>query len=72
MLFNLSFASKTILSCSFYFFLIIDLYFLIPAVIAQISNPTEELVVHNGIPIKDAKAKMETHPVIAEYTISKW
>ena len=35
MVFNLDFDDKTILSC-FFFFLIIDLYFLIPAVIAQL------------------------------------
>ena len=43
MLFSLDFASNTILSCFFFFFLIIDLlifYFLIPAVITQIVNPT--------------------------------
>ena len=43
MLFSLDFASNTILSCFFFFFLIIDLlifYFLIPAVITQIGNPT--------------------------------
>ena len=33
-LFNLDFANNTILSCFFLFFLIIELYFLIPAVIA--------------------------------------
>ena len=72
MLFNLDFANKTILSCFFFFFLIIDFYFLIPAVIAQIFNPIAELVIPIGIPTKEAKAEMETHPVIAEITISKW
>ena len=43
MLFNLDFANNTISSC-FFFFLIIDLYFLIPAVIAQIFNPIAELI----------------------------
>ena len=32
------------------FFLIIDLYFLIPAVITQIFNPTAELVIPTGMP----------------------
>ena len=68
-LFNLDFASDTILSCSF--FLIIDLYFLISAVIAQIFNPIAELVIPIGIPIKEAKAEMETHPVIVEAKIRK-
>ena len=35
MLFNLDFANNTFLSCLFFFFLIIDLYFLIAEVIVQ-------------------------------------
>ena len=53
-------------------FLILDLHFLSPAVIAQIFNPVAELVTPIGISIKKAKAEMETHPVIVEITISKW
>ena len=56
MLFNLDFANNTILSCFFFFFLIIDLYFLIPAAIAQIFNPIAELVIPIGIPSKETKA----------------
>ena len=52
-------------------FLIIDLYFLIPAAVTQIFNPTAELVILRGIPAKEAKAEMETHPVIVEITISR-
>ena len=63
MLFNLDFA---ILSCFFFFFLIIDLYVLIPAVIAQIFNPTAELVISVGTPLKEAKAETETHLVMVE------
>ena len=37
--FNLEFANNTILSCFFLFFLIINLYFLIPAATAQFFNP---------------------------------
>ena len=55
----------------FLFFLIIDLFFLIPAVIAPIFNPIAELVIPVGIPIKEAKAEMETHLVIAEAKIRK-
>ena len=33
---------------SFFFFLLIDLYFSIPAVIAQIFNPTAELLIPTG------------------------
>ena len=71
MLFNLEFSYNTILSCFFFFFLSIDLYFLIPAVIAQIFNPILELVIPIGIPINEAKAEMETHPLIAEAKINK-
>ena len=54
--FNLDFASDNILSCFVFFFLIIDLYFLIPAVITQIFNPIAELVIPIGIPTKETKA----------------
>ena len=63
-LFNLDFPSYIILSCLFFFFLIINLYFLFPAVIAQIFNPIAELVIPTGIPIKEENVKIETHPVI--------
>ena len=71
MLFNLDFANNTISSCFFFFLLISDLYFLIPAVITQIFNPIAELVIPTGIPTKEAKAEMETHPVIVKITISE-
>ena len=55
----------------FFFFLIIDLYFLISAVIAQIHNPIAELIIPIGITIKEAKAEIEIHPVIVEAKIIK-
>ena len=64
MLFNLEFANNTILSRFFFTFLIIDLYFLVPAVIA-------EIVISIGIPSKETKAEIEIHPVIAEAKIRK-
>ena len=67
----LLFANNTIFSCFFFLFLIIDLYFIIPAAIAQILNPISELVVPIGMPIKDVKAEVEIHPVIAEAKIRK-
>ena len=70
MLFNLDFANNTILSCFFFFLLVINLYFLIPAVITQIFNPTAELAIYSGIPTKEAKAEMKTHPVTAETKMS--
>ena len=70
-LFNWDFASNTILSC-FFFFLIMDLYFLIPAVITQIFNSIAELLIPIGIPSKEAKVEMEMHSVIVEIAISQW
>ena len=66
MLFNLDFANDTISSCFFFFFLITYLYFLIPAIIAQIFNLFSELLIPIGIPTKGAKAEIEIHPVIVE------
>ena len=72
-LFNLILILLTILFChaSFSFFLIIDLCYLIPAVIVQILNPITELVISIRIPIKEAKAEIKTHPVIVEAKIRK-
>ena len=48
-----------------------DLCFLVPAVIAQTFNPITELVTPIGIPTKETKTEMETHPVIAEAKVRK-
>ena len=53
-----------------FFFLIIDLYFLIPTILAQIFNFTEELLIPIEMPTNEAKAEIETHPVISETKIS--
>ena len=71
MLFNLDFANDTILSSFFHFFLIIDLYFLIPAVITQTFNPIVELAIPIEIPTKEPKSEKETHPVLVEIAISE-
>ena len=63
---NLIFANNTILSNFFFFFLVIDLHFLIPVVIPEFFIATEELIIPIGIPTKEAKPEMETHPVIAK------
>ena len=68
MVFDLVFANNTISSCLFLFFLIIDLHFLVPAVIAQIFNPTA----NTGIPTKEAKAEIETHSVTVDATIRRF
>ena len=65
MLFNFDFANNTIISY-FFFFLIIDLYFLLHALITQFFNRVTELVIPRGIPTIQAKAEMETHPVTVE------
>ena len=71
MLFNLDFANNTNLSCFIYFFLVIDFYFFIPAAIAEIFNPIEELVIPLGISRKEEKAEVAVHPVIVEAKIRK-
>ena len=71
MVFNLVFVKNTILSCFFYFFLIIYLYFLIPAVIGQFFNHITELVIPIRIPSKEEKAETEMHPVTTEAKIQK-
>ena len=64
MLHYLMFASNTTLSSFFLFFFIIHLYFLIPAAMAQIFNPTTELAIPTEMPTKEAKAEIEIHPVL--------
>ena len=72
MLFNFDFANNTLLNTTlFLFFLFIDLYFLIPAVITQMFNPIAELIIPIGFPTKEAKVEMEIHPVTVEIKISE-
>ena len=59
--FNLVFVSNTILLRFFLFFLMIDLYFLIPVFIAQIFNPAAELVIPTGTPTNEAKTEIKKH-----------
>ena len=59
-LFSLDFGNNTISLCLFFSFLIIDLYFLIHAVITKIFNSIAELVISMWVPAK-AKAEKETH-----------
>ena len=61
--FNSVFATQTILSCFFFFFVINDLNFLISVVIELIFVPTEELKISIWIPTKEAKVGIETHPI---------
>ena len=59
-------ANNTNLLCFFVFFLLSELCFLITADI-----PTVEPAIPTEIEIKEAKAEMETDPVIIEAKISK-
>ena len=56
----------------FSLFLIIDLYFLICAAIAQYFNPVTELVIPTVIPTKEAKVEIEIHTVIVKAKIRKY
>ena len=69
-LFNLDFANNSILSC-FLFFLIIDLNYLICAVIAQIFNPIAEIVIPIELPTKEVKTETEMYTVTVETKIGK-
>ena len=53
------------------FVLMIDLYFLIPAVIVQIFNPSAKLVISTGTPTEKVNAEIETHPLTTEKEIRK-
>ena len=54
----------------FFFFLIIDLYFLIIAVIGEVFIATAKPTIVSGIATKEAKAEMETHPASVGVKIS--
>ena len=69
--FNLSFPNSTIFPCFFFFFFIIDLYFLIPAVNSQIFIPIAELVIPTRTQTNEANVKIETQPLTVEAKISK-
>ena len=60
---NLAFPSNTISSCVFLFYLIIDLNFLVPSVIAQTFNPYVEPAIPTGTPTNEANAETETQPL---------
>ena len=66
MLFNLDFANDNNLSCSFFFFLIIDLCILIPAAITEFFNPIGELAILREIPTKEERSDMKTYPLTVE------
>ena len=61
--FNLAFANSTILSSFVFFFWVIYVDFLIPAVITEIFVVIAELAIPTEIPTKEAIAETEPHPV---------
>ena len=71
MLFNLYFVNNTILSCFFLFFFIIDLHFLIHAIITKNFYPIVEFAITRGITSKEANVEMETDTVIIKIARSK-
>ena len=70
MLFNLVLAGNNVFSCLFLSFLIIDLNFLIIAVVARVFIPTVKLAIPAGITTEEAKGEMEIHPATVEAKIS--
>ena len=64
MQFKLVFANNALSLGFFFFFLIIDLYFWIFGIIAQIFNPIVELKIPLETSTKEAKAEMEIHTTI--------
>ena len=54
------------------FFFIIDFYFLIPAVIAQIFIPTADLEITTVTQANEVNAEIEIQPVTFEARISKF
>ena len=56
----------------FFLFLVTDIFFLIPTIIAQFFNSLEELVIRIRMPTKEEKEEIEIHPVIVEDRIRKY
>ena len=68
---SFDFPKNTIVSCFFFIFLTIELYILVPAAIEQIFDSAAKLVTLIGIPSKEEKSEIKTHPVIVEVKIIK-
>ena len=66
---NLSFSNNTVLSCISFFFLKINMYFLIPALIFQIFIPTAELLIPTRPQPNEANAEIVTQLVSVEAKI---
>ena len=57
--------------CFVFFFLIIGLYFLILAIIAQMLNPTIEVIILLEILTKEEKPEIEIHIVTVKTKVGK-
>ena len=68
---KLVFANNAISSCFLLFFLIIDLYFLILAFIAQMFDPVVELIIPLEISTKEPKAEMVIHAETSKTKVRK-
>ena len=68
---DLAFGNNTILSRIFFFFLIIDLYLLIPETIAHVFNLIVEVIIPLEISTKDVKAETEIDTVTAKTKVRK-
>ena len=58
--------------CAYFFFLSIDLYLIILAIIAQIFALIVKLIILLEISTKEAKAEMEIHTVTAKFKVRKF
>ena len=63
--------AKKISDHAFFLFLNHWLILLIPAVIAQIFNPIAERAIYIRMSTKEARAEIETQPIIVEVKINK-
>ena len=62
---------NTILSCFFFIFLVIELYFFIPAVIGHKFCNAAEFAIPIGIPTNEPKAGIENYPVTLDALLRK-
>ena len=54
-----------------FFFLLVQLYFLIPAVIPQVFSPAAEIITPRVITTKEAKAEIEIHLVTVKAKVRR-
>ena len=62
---------NTILSCFLFIFLVIDLYFFIPAVFGHKFCNAAEFAIPTGIPTNEPKAGIDKYPVTVDAILRK-